>query len=287
MTNRSAPKAFVALFITLSLALFVITLSLLLFSCSSKTGMPAENNNIPAGKARLTVYFTDHQTPVFEKVNLNITKLEIKVEDNGVDSLGGWFNLNITPGIFDILRFRNGFDTLFASGNISANRKLQKIRLTLGNQNTVVTGGNTFPLIVKDKDNEVIANLDDSNVDITNGNQFLFWIDFDAHQSIQQKGNNRFELKSHIKIFTRSRSGRIEGRVLPQAANAIVKAINGSDTATAVPEPNGEFKIVALRAGTYQLLFDATANNYRDTLISNITVRNNEDTHVNAITLRQ
>jgi hypothetical protein len=263
-------------------------LLLFVFSCSRKTDAPADNpGGIPVNKAKVTVYFTDHQTPLFDKVNLNITKLEIKVEDNGVDSLGGWFNLNITSGVFDILRFRNGFDTLFASGNIPLNRKLQKIRLTLGNQNSVVTGGNTFPLEIKDNDNEVVANLDDTNVDFVAPNQYLFWIDFDAHQSIKAKSNNRFELKSHIKIFTRRSSGRIEGRVLPQAARAIVKAINGNDTATAIPESNGEFKIVALRSGTYKLLYDATAGNYQDTLVNNIVVRNNEDTHVNTIILHQ
>lgn len=264
------------------------TIGSILVSCSRNNDTGTTNNNgSPEGKAKLSVYLTDHQTPVFQQVNLNIVKMEIKVEDNGVDSLGGWYNLNITPGVFDVLRFRNGFDTLFASGNIPLNRKLQKIRLTLGTQNSVVTGGNTFPLEVKDNDREVIANLDDSNVDMPAPGQLLFWIDFDAHQSINAKSNNRYELKSHIKIFTRSRSGRIEGRVLPQAANAIVKAINGSDTATAVPESNGEYKIVGLNAGTYQLLFDATANNYRDTLLTNIIVRNNEDTHVAAITLNR
>lgn len=264
------------------------TIGSILVSCSRNNDTGTTNNNgIPEGKAKLSVYLTDHQTPVFQQVNLNIVKMEIKVEDNGVDSLGGWYNLNITPGVFDVLRFRNGFDTLFASGNIPLNRKLQKLRLTLGTQNSVVTGANTFPLEIKDNEREVIANLDDSNVDIPAPGQLLFWIDFDAHQSINAKSNNRYELKSHIKIFTRSRSGRIEGRVLPQAASAIVKAINGSDTATAVPESNGEYKIVGLNAGTYQLLFDATANNYRDTLLTNIIVRNNEDTHVAIITLNR
>jgi Domain of unknown function (DUF4382) len=273
--------------------MMIISLLVLLFvaaSCSrSNNGGDNANGsgNGQGNRSKVSVYFTDHQTPLFDKVNLHIIKLEIKVEDNGTDSLGGWYNLNITPGIFDVLRFRNGFDTLFASGTIPANRKLQKIRMTLGNQNTVVTGGSTFPLDIKDNDNEVVANLDDSNVDFTPPDQFLFWIDFDAHQSIQVKSNNRFELKSHIKIFTKSKSGRIEGRVLPTAARAIVKAINGSDTATALPEPNGEYKIVALRAGTYKLLFDATANNYQDTLVNNIIVRHNEDTQVNTITLHQ
>lgn len=272
---------------TLNLAAICIA-CITIISCSRNKDLdPVNNDGNPAGTAKLSVYLTDHQTPVFEQVNLNIIKMEIKVEDNGVDSLGGWFNLNITPGIFDVLRFRNGFDTLFASGNIPLNRKLQKIRFTLGNQNSVVTGGNTFPLEVKDNEREVVANLDDTNVDMPAPGQFLFWIDFDAHQSINAKSNNRYELKSHIKIFTRSRSGRIEGRVLPQAAHAIVKAINGSDTATAVPESDGEFKIVGLNAGTYQLLFDATANNYRDTLLNNISVRNNEDTHVPTVTLNR
>ena len=274
-------------FITRATAAMVIFL-LALISCSRKTDTPATaNNDVPANQAKLTVYLTDHQTPVFDKVNLHIIKLEVKLEDHGVDSLGGWFNLNVTPGVFDILRFRNGFDTLFAAGNITLNRKLKKIRMTLGNQNTVVTGGNTFPLEVKDNRNEVEASLDDTNVDFVAPNQYLFWIDFDAHQSIQVKSNNRYELKSSIKIFTRRSSGRIEGRVFPQAARAIVKAINGSDTATAIPEPDGKFKIVALRAGTYQLLYDATAGNYRDTLVNNIVVRNNDDTEVSTITLHQ
>lgn len=273
------------LFRLFSFSVSVTVLTLFMASCSKKNEHAEEA--IPANKAKVTIYFTDHQTPVFTKVNLHIVKMEIKVEDNGVDSLGGWYNLNITPGVFDVLRFRNGFDTLFASGLVPVNRKLQKIRFTLGNQNSVETGGLTFPLEVKDNDNEVVANLDDSNVDFVAPNQFLFWIDFDAHQSVQAKSNNRFELKSKIKIFTRRSSGRIEGRVLPAAAQAIVKAINGSDTATAIPESNGEFKIVALRAGTYKLLYDATANNYQDTLVNNIVVRNNDDTHVNTITLHQ
>jgi hypothetical protein len=245
------------------------------------------NEEVAAGKAKVTVFLTDHQSLVYDKVLLNIVKMEIKVEDNGIDSLGGWFNLNITPGVFDILKFRNGFDTLFATGTIPQNRKLQKIRFTLGNQNSVVYQGVTYPLEVKDNRGEVEAKLDDSNVDVPAAGQFLFWIDFDAHHSIQQKSNNRYELKSNIRIFTKSKSGRIEGRVLPPAAKAMVLAIRGTDTATAIPEPDGEFKIVALPAGTYKLWIDATANNYRDTIINNVVVVHNEDTKVGTIQLRQ
>jgi hypothetical protein len=53
-----------------------------------------------------------------------------------------------------------------------------------------------------------------------------------------QGNNNGYRLKSHISIFARSRTGAIEGRVLPGAADPIVKAIKGSDTTTAIPEHN-------------------------------------------------
>ncbi len=273
------------------LSFYIVIVTILFFLAtlaSCKTSSSAEATPIDnASKAKVTVMLTDHQSLIFDKVFLNILKLEIKVEDNGVDSLGGWYNLNITPGVFDILKFKNGFDTLFATGTIPLNRKLQKIRMTLGNSNTVVYQGVNYPLEVKDNNNEVIAKLDDSNVDFTAPNQFMFWIDFDAHHSIQQKSNNKFELKSKIRIFTKAKSGRIEGRVLPPAAKAMVLAIKGTDTSVAIPENDGEFKIVGLPAGTYKVYIDATANNYKDSTINNVIVQHNDDTKLNTIVLHQ
>jgi hypothetical protein len=119
----------------------------------------------------------------------------------------------------------------------------------------------------------------------------FFWIDFDAGNSIQvdnsgSGNNNGFLLKPRIKIFTRSHSGSIEGKVFPRDADPIVKAINGSDTATAIPEQEGEFKIVGLNAGTYQVLIDGQKG-YIDSTINNVVVRKGEDTHLPATTLHK
>ena len=146
-------------------------------------------------------------------------------------------------------------------------------------------------LTVKSEDRQVVANLEGGNFEILPPNQVLFWIDFDASRSIQvdnsgSGNNNGYRLKSSIKIFTRSTSGSIEGKVLPRAANPIVMAINGTDTATAIPEHEGEFKIMGLRAGTYKVLIQGQ-NNYLDTTIQNVVVRNREDTHLPAVTLHQ
>jgi hypothetical protein len=214
----------------------------------------------------------------------------VKIED---DSLGneGWVNLSIHPGVYNILRFRNGLDTLFATGTLP-NARVQKVRLTLGTQNSVMKGGQSFPLRVNDNDRQVVANLEGGNFEIIPPNQVLFSIDFDASHSIQvdnsgSGNNNAYRLKSHIKIFSHGNSGSIEGKVLPSAADALVMAINGTDTTMAVPDDDdGEFKIVGLNAGTYKVFVDGR-NSYNDTTINNVIVRNQEDTHISTVILHQ
>ncbi len=266
----------------------LVLTSLLLWSCQKElSGNIAGNPDKPHA---VTIYLTDHQTPVFDSVFIDIRGLQVKLEDDSLPN-DGWVSLAIHPGVYNILRFRNGLDTLFGTGTLP-NARVKKVKLIVGTQNSVMENGQSFPLRVKDEDREVIANLDASNFEITNTGQVLFWIDFDAGNSIQvdnsgSGNNNGFRLKSHIKIFTRSHSGSIEGKVLPLAADAIVKAVIGTDTATAIPDhDNGEYKIVGLNAGTYSLLIDGQ-HGYGDTTITNIVVVNREDTHAPLITLHQ
>jgi hypothetical protein len=263
-------------------------LCVIIYSCQKDI---SGNGNADINKPHaVTIFLTDHQTPVFDSVFIDLRKMEVKLEDDTLPN-DGWVSLNIRAGVYNILRFRNGLDTLFATGTLP-NARIRKIRLTLGTQNSVMKDGQSFPLRVKDEDREVVANLESSNFEITNSGQVLFWIDFDASRSIQVdnsgSGNgNGYRLKSSIKIFTKSNSGEIEGRVLPRAADALVMAIIGTDTAMAVPDDDdGEFKIVGLNAGTYRVFIDGN-NNYNDTTINNVIVRNKEDTHLPTITLHQ
>lgn len=263
--------------------------SVIFYSCQKETSSGSGTTDLNKPH-RVTIYLTDHQTPVFDSVFIDLRKMEVKLEDDSLPD-GGWINLNIRAGVYNILRFRNGLDTLFATG-VLPNARLRKIRLTLGTQNSVMKNGQSFPLQVHDNDKEVIADLESNSFEIVAPDQVLFWIDFDASRSIQEDNsgsgnNNGYRLKSHIKIFTRSNSGRIEGRVLPRAADALVMAINGTDTSMAIPDhDDGEFKILGLNAGTYKVFIDGQ-NNYQDTTINNVVVRNGEDTHLPTITLHQ
>lgn len=265
----------------------MLAVTVVLYACQKEAGRTATD---PAQPHAFAIYFTDHQTPVFDSVFVDLQGLAIKLQDDTLPN-DGWVNLSIRSGVYNVLRFRNGIDTLFSTG-VLPNARVKKIRLTLGTANSVMKNGQRFPLRVKDDDRQVEVNIESSNFEITPSGQVLFWIDFDAGNSIQvdnsgSGNNNGYRLRSHIRIFTRSHSGSIEGRVLPSAADAIVKAVIGSDTATAVPHDNsGEFKIVGLTAGVYTLLIDGQ-NGYIDTVINNVVVRNREDTHLPVITLRQ
>ena len=285
---------------TKAFTLTVLFISLFSFACQKEDHGHGNNG----GKSSVNIFLTDDPSLNFDKVFLDIAKVEIKVEDEteqhhesehqqGDDdndhhgeTSGGWMSVAIHPGIYDILRFRNGLDTLFGSASFDVTRALRKVRITLGNSNSVEINGVSIPLTIHDNDNIIVLNIDESAVAINSGGLTNFWIDFDAGSSIRLHGND-LELKPNCKVFSKEKSGGIEGIVLPGNAAAIVMAINGTDTLTAKPEDSGEFKFLGLKPGSYTLVYHATANNYLDTTISNVVISGKEDVHVALVTLHQ
>ena len=268
-----------------------LILSVVLYSCQKDIATTtADDHGSDNGPQHLRIFLTDHQTPVFDSIFIDMQQLEVKVEDDSAIN-DGWITVSINPGIYNILRLRNGLDTLFANGTLP-NARIRKLRLTLGDHNSVMKNGQSFPLQLHNDDRQVIAAINESNYDILAAGQLLFWIDFDAAHSIQTDNsgsgnNNGYRLKPHINIFTKHKSASIEGRVLPGAADAIVMAIKGTDTTMAVPDDHdGEFKIMGLPAGTYSIFYDGQ-NTYNDTTINNITVTNNDERHLPTISLHQ
>ncbi len=118
------------------------------------------------------------------------------------DSTGAehWDTLSIVPGVYNILRFRNGLDTLIATGNIPAGR-IEKIRITLGTNNYAMLNGVTFPLFMNSSDAVITINVNDE-VDRVGVRRFKIWLDFDGHGSIRFH-NGRLELQLHIIISVR------------------------------------------------------------------------------------
>ena len=78
----------------------------------------------------------------------------------------------------------------------------------------------------------------------------------------------------------------VAGKVIPKEAKAVITLFNQTDTAYALPNQEGYFKMRGLKEGNYSLYVNAS-NGYFDTTLNNITVKATGETSVGIITLRK
>jgi hypothetical protein len=235
-----------------------------------------EKNN-----SRLTVYLTD-APGAFEALNIDIARVEIKASSDQGEN--GWQQLPIHAGIYNLLEFTNGMDTLLSSVELPAG-KISQIRLVLGSNNTVVLSGATLSLPLETPSAQTSGLKLNIHADLVEGVEYKLWIDFDVARSVLVTGNNNYKLKPVIRCFREATSGAIKGNVQPAAAQATVYAISGSDSLSAIPDATtGTFLIRGVSAGTWKVVADGN-NGYVDQIIDNVAVANGELTVVDTITL--
>jgi Domain of unknown function (DUF4382) len=287
------------------LAAFVIALlSAVLVFTSCQKDILGTDNIVPQGKQKVMVYLNDDPENYY-KVLVDLQMVEVKVDTgssyhddhhydgdddgdddhNSHDSYGQWDTLSITPGIYDLLRLRNGVDTLFAGGNTWAGR-ITKIRVKLGANNTLWTDStHNYPLFICDSKPYVYIKIKEGSIDTLPSGFIRIKLDFNVSKSIKKK-NGSYCLKPEIKAWSEKNTGSVEGKVYPREAMTRVSVYNANDTAFAFPEHDGEFKIKGLKEGNYSVLYDGIAP-YIDTTISNIQIYKGRETKLPSVTLRR
>jgi Domain of unknown function (DUF4382) len=199
------------------------------------------------------------------------------------DSFGQWDTLGVTPGIYDLLRLRNGVDTLLATGLIAQGR-ITKIRFTLGNNNSVWTDSiHSYPLPICDNRHYVYAGLYSNAIDTLPNGQSVIHIDFDIQRSIRGY-NGHYCLQPFLRPYRHSTTGSVAGKVLPFSALSIIKVYNSTDSGYAIPWRNGEFKVVGLDPGSYSVLYHPIPP-YHDTTINNVQVIRGQVTRLPDVTV--
>jgi hypothetical protein len=240
------------------------------------TSCTKDDDNDSGGKARLGVRLTDGPAD-YDAIYLDIRQVEFIMEGNT--------NVVLTParpGIYDLLRLRNGIDTLLLSADITPGT-ISQIRLILGPNNSLVANSVVYPLNTPSaQESGLKLNLHET---LVAGNSYEIMLDFDAGKSILQTGNGSYKLKPVIRAYTAATDGRIKGYVLPAAAGTTVYATLGAETYTAIPNANGFFQFTGLPTGSYQVLFDADLPVYQDLTMNNVAVSYGVSTDLGTITL--
>nr|WP_288879259.1 DUF4382 domain-containing protein [uncultured Pedobacter sp.] len=174
------------------------------------------------------------------------------------------------PGIYNLLDFSNGMETLLCQTQLPVG-KISQMRLILGDNNSVVVDGTTKPLSTPSGQQSGLKfNI---HQDLVPNSSYDVRIDFDAGRSVIETGNGSYSLNLVVRAYTELTNGKIKGYVLPAAADAIVHAINGTDTFNAIPKADGYFMFCGLPEGNYSLWFDALdITNYQDSFMPNTTV---------------
>jgi hypothetical protein len=199
--------------------------------------------------ARLEIRLTDAPGD-YEAVYVDIQGVEINSESGE----GGWKQIEVNKGIYNLIEFRNGMDTLLATAQLPAG-KLSQIRLKLGDDNTVVIDGDTKKLTTPSgQTSGVKLNV---HADLVEGITYKLWLDFDAARSVVATGSGKFNLKPVIRTYSEAKSGAIKGMVTPAESLPAVFAITGVDTvATTYADETGKFLLTGVPEGTYIVSFD-------------------------------
>lgn len=288
---------------------FMISLSLVavaIFSCTKD-----HSASVPKGQQNVSLYLSDDPA-LFDKVLIDVESVRVLVDTTEKDSLGVqdehhengggddnhhdydnehenegvavWENLNIRPGIYDLLTLRNGADTLFASGNIPKG-EIKRIKIKLGPNNSLVKDSVSYPLHLLPQDSTITLKLNGDEFEEYLSGHFRLWLDFNIGRSIFV-WNGQFYLRPYIHMFIVRATGSVAGIVVPGDAFPVVSVFNATDTAYAIPEDEGYFKVRGLNPGTYTV-FVNTSNGYKDTTISNVSVTVGQETNIGKITLHK
>ena len=224
---------------TLKILALIITVSMIWMACKKDN----------AGTTPVKVRMTDAPGN-FQQVNVDITGVEFTV--NG----GATINLNVVPGVYNLLNYVNGLDVLIASADVPSG-KLSQVRLILGTNNSVKVDNVVYPLSTPSAmQSGLKLNV---NSTLTPGVEYSLLLDFDAKQSIVLTGNGEYQLKPVIRTIDVAVSGSISGSIATTIAlPASITATDGTNTYSTSTAANGGFLLRGVAAGTYTVTVTPT-----------------------------
>lgn len=254
----------------------LIALSLILVATACD---PSENSST----GTLQVVLTDAPAN-YEAVMIDIQEVRIHDDSDAEEDDSGWRTINDEPIRLDLLELTNGTTEILGEEELEAGTYNQ-LRLILGDDNEIVVDGETIPLTTPSAQQSGLK----LNIDavIEGGIIYRLLLDFDASRSIVKAGNSgMYILKPVIKTVNLAETGAIEGGITPIDAQPWVYAIAEEDTlAGTQASAQGEFLLIGLTSGTYDLSVSPTDDTLNPTVVANVSVVAPDTSSVGTISL--
>jgi hypothetical protein len=260
-------------------SIFVLAcLSIGLISCSDDDGDSSET-------ARVSIRLVDAPGD-YDNVFIDVQDVVIKYngDDDSDDIDDGEVAIGeVNAGVYDLLELTGGASVLLVDDEIPAGR-ISQIRLILGNDNTVVVDGETFPLNTPSAQQSGLKLNVNQNVE--GGIFYEFILDFDADKSIVTQGNGGYSLKPVIRTELVAETGAISGNVTPTDVQTQITASNATTTVTTFTNDNGAFVLSGVPDGSYTVTATPDPDSELDTVVfSDIEVVSGEVTTFDTIEL--
>jgi hypothetical protein len=245
------------------------------------------------GTGTMDVTMTDAPAN-YDSVHVTINEVRVRHEDDmDSESEGeeadseseenGWVTISDQQMRVNLLELTNGSQVSLGSQELAAGNYSQ-IRLVLGDDNTVTVDGETSNLQTPSAQQSGLKlNID---AEVEEDTRYSLLIDFDAARSIVQQGNGNYLLKPVLRAVNLAETGAITGNVQPSDFNTNVLAVTDDDTVTStITADNGDFEIIGLTEGTYDVVFDPSSDQYADSTQTGIDVTAQQDTDLGTIEL--
>ena len=267
----------------LAFGIMLSTLALVWISGCNKITSGGFSSNLPG---TLQIKLTDAPAR-FDSVMIDIQKVEVQTTDSSNAYV--WTAVNDSSMMVNLLDLSNGAYKVLGQKQLAPGTYHQ-IRLVLGSNNYVVQNGQEYALKVPSGQQSGLK----INVDATIKPNYTYTLllDFNAAKSIVQTGNShsknsKFILKPVIRATNEAVSGVISGTVSPANTNPTIYSINGTDTVSTsfADTTSGDFKMIGIPAGTYNVSFVPADTTYRDTTITGVSVVAGQTQQLGTVTL--
>jgi hypothetical protein len=257
---------------TLHITLCVL-LAFIVVGCSSDDPLgPAD------GQGRITIYLADAPADIYSEVNVEIERVEIYSEQTG------WTEIRGEAEVYNLLDLTNGNMAVLADVIVEADT-YTRVRIHLGSKSNLVIGGSMVNISLS-------AGYQggyelEHQIEMESGTTAEILLDFDAHRSVSGSVVTGFVLQPVIRIQAMDQAGNIRGRVVPIEAKAVVIASQNGEviTSTYANKTSGEFKLVGLAQGEYNIEVVARAGNYEAENEINVSVEARQTTELGTIEL--